>query len=66
MGPWPIPTINTALLLTSGVTLTWAHHALLAGKRSQLILGLVAATVLLGAIFMCLQVYEYMPRLHRN
>ena len=41
MGPWPIPTINTALLLTSGVTLTWAHHALLAGKRNQLIQGLV-------------------------
>ncbi len=59
MGPWPIPTINTALLLTSGVTLTWAHHALLAGKRSQLIQGLVL-TILLGAIFMCLQAYEYM------
>ncbi|CAG2156149.1 cytochrome c oxidase subunit 3 [Cupriavidus numazuensis] len=59
MGPWPIPTINTALLLMSGVTLTWAHHALLAGKRSQLIQGLVL-TVLLGAIFMCFQAYEYM------
>ncbi len=59
MGPWPIPTINTALLLMSGLTLTWAHHALLAGKRSQLIQGLVL-TILLGAIFMCLQVYEYM------
>ena len=59
IGPWPIPTINTALLLTSGVTLTWAHHALLANKRGQLIWGL-ALTVLLGAIFMVLQVYEYM------
>ncbi|MHA7678983.1 cytochrome c oxidase subunit 3 [Cupriavidus sp. PET2-C1] len=58
MGPWPIPTINTALLLMSGVTLTWAHHALLANKRSQLIQGLVL-TILLGAIFMCFQVYEY-------
>ena len=63
MGPWPIPTINTALLLTSGVTLTWAHHALLAGKRNQLIQGLVL-TILLGAIFMCLQVYEYMHAYH--
>ena len=35
MGPWPIPTINTALLLTSGVTLTIAHHALIAGQRAQ-------------------------------
>ncbi|AOY91879.1 cytochrome c oxidase subunit 3 [Cupriavidus sp. USMAA2-4] len=58
MGPWPIPTINTALLLTSGVTLTWAHHALLAGKRSQVIQGLVL-TILLGAVFMGFQAYEY-------
>ena len=35
MGPFPIPTINTALLLTSGVTLTIAHHALRAGHRSK-------------------------------
>ena len=35
MGPWPIPTINTALLLTSGVTLTIAHHALIANQRAQ-------------------------------
>jgi len=33
MGPWPLPTINTALLLTSGVTLTIAHHALIANHR---------------------------------
>lgn len=59
MGPWPIPTINTALLLMSGVTLTWAHHALLAGKRNQVIQGLVL-TILLGAVFMGFQVYEYM------
>ncbi len=59
MGPWPIPTINTALLLASGVTLTWAHHALLQGKRSQVIQGL-SLTILLGAIFMGFQVYEYM------
>jgi cytochrome c oxidase subunit 3 len=35
MGPFPIPTINTALLLTSGVTLTIAHHALRAGHRAR-------------------------------
>ena len=35
MGPWPLPTINTALLLTSGVTLTIAHHALIANQRAQ-------------------------------
>lgn len=59
MGPWPIPTINTALLLTSGVTLTIAHHALIAGQRGKLIFNL-ALTVLLGAIFMGFQAYEYM------
>ncbi|AVR95487.1 cytochrome c oxidase subunit 3 [Pseudoduganella armeniaca] len=59
MGPFPIPTINTALLLTSGVTLTIAHHALQAGKRAKTIVWL-AATILLGAIFMGFQAYEYM------
>ena len=59
MGPFPIPTINTALLLTSGVTLTIAHHALRAGHRAKTAIWLFA-TVLLGATFMGFQVYEYM------
>ncbi|MFP5390362.1 MAG: cytochrome c oxidase subunit 3 [Gammaproteobacteria bacterium] len=58
MGPFPIPTINTALLLTSGVTLTIAHHALRAGHRSKTAFWLFL-TVLLGAIFMGFQAYEY-------
>ena len=58
MGPFPIPTINTALLLTSGVTLTIAHHALRAGHRSKTAIWLFA-TVLLGAVFMGFQAYEY-------
>ncbi len=58
MGPWPIPTINTALLLTSGVTLTIAHHALIMGQRNKTAIWLFA-TVLLGAIFMGFQAYEY-------
>lgn len=58
MGPWPLPTINTALLLTSGVTLTVAHHALLAGQRSKTI-AWMWATVLLGAVFLVVQGYEY-------
>ena len=49
MGPWPLPTINTALLLTSGVTLTIAHHALIAGRRASTILWMWI-TVLLGAL----------------
>ena len=59
MGPFWIPTINTALLLLSGVTLTISHHALRAGHRAQTAIWL-AATVLLGAIFMGFQAYEYM------
>ncbi len=58
MGPFPIPTINTALLLTSGVTLTIAHHALRAGQRGKTAFWLFL-TVLLGATFMGFQVYEY-------
>ena len=58
MGPWPLPTINTALLLTSGVTLTIAHHALIAGQRSKTIFWMWV-TVILGASFVCVQAYEY-------
>tara|TARA_B100001989_G_scaffold214088_1_gene164237 strand:- start:56 stop:925 length:870 start_codon:yes stop_codon:yes gene_type:complete len=58
MGAWGLPAINTAILLTSGVTLTWAHHALKEMKRFQLIIGL-GLTVLLGAIFMYFQALEY-------
>ena len=47
MGAWGIPAINTALLLSSGATITWAHWGLLRNNRTPLILGL-AATVLLG------------------
>jgi cytochrome c oxidase subunit 3 len=52
------PTINTALLLTSGVTLTIAHHALKDNRRGALAFWL-AATVALGAVFMGFQAYEY-------
>ncbi len=58
MGPFWLPTINTALLLTSGVTLTIAHHALIAGQRSKTIFWMWI-TVLLGATFMGVQAYEY-------
>lgn len=58
MGPWPIPTINTMLLLTSGVTLTIAHHALVAGERAKTI-GFMWLTVLLGVTFLGFQIFEY-------
>ncbi|HEU4852785.1 MAG TPA: cytochrome c oxidase subunit 3 [Telluria sp.] len=59
MGPFPIPTINTALLLSSGVTLTISHHALRLGQRGKAAFWL-AATILLGFTFMGFQAYEYM------
>jgi cytochrome c oxidase subunit III len=58
MTPFWLPTINTALLLTSGVTLTIAHHALVVGKRSKTIL-FMWMTVLLGIVFLIVQGYEY-------
>jgi len=58
VGPFWLPTINTALLLTSGVTLTIAHHALREDHRGKTIFWL-AATVLLGFIFVGCQAYEY-------
>lgn len=56
--PWHIPFVNTLVLLLSGTTVTWAHHALLEGNRKGLRQGLWL-TVLLGAFFTSLQVYEY-------
>ena len=58
MAAWGIPAINTALLLSSGATVTWAHWSLLAGRRRQLNLGLLL-TVLLGFSFISLQAWEY-------
>jgi len=58
MAAWGIPAINTALLLTSGVTVTIAHWALKVNNRGQLILWL-GLTILLGVLFLALQAYEY-------
>ena len=58
MTPFWLPTINTALLLTSGVTLTIAHHALQVGNRGRTI-AFMWLTVLLGLVFLFVQGYEY-------
>jgi len=58
MTPLWLPTINTALLLTSGVTLTIAHHLLREGKRGATVLWMWI-TVLLGIAFILVQGYEY-------
>mgnify|MGYP001814999966 CR=1 FL=1 len=58
LNPFEVPLLNTAVLLASGVTVTWAHHALIAGERVRGLQGL-GFTVLLGAYFTFLQVGEY-------
>ncbi len=58
MGAFGLPLLNTLLLLSSGVTCTWAHHGLLAKNRDQLIKGLIA-TVGLGFLFVICQAIEY-------
>jgi cytochrome c oxidase subunit 3 len=56
--PWHLPLINTLILLLSGTTVTWAHHALQHGDRKGAIQGLIL-TVLLGMSFTAVQIYEY-------
>jgi cytochrome c oxidase subunit III len=63
MTPFWLPTINTALLLSSGVTLTIAHHALIAGARPKTI-AFMWLTVLLGLTFLSVQGYEYFHAYH--
>lgn len=56
--PWHLPLLNTLILLTSGTTITWAHHALLHNDRKGVKYGLWL-TIALGALFSCVQAYEY-------
>jgi cytochrome c oxidase subunit 3 len=56
--PFDIPFLNTLILLLSGCSVTWAHHALREGHRDQFLQGL-GVTIILGAIFSALQAYEY-------
>jgi len=56
--PFHLPLVNTLILLTSGTTVTWAHHALLNNDRKGLINGLIL-TVVLGMLFTCIQAWEY-------
>ncbi len=61
--PWHLPLMNTLVLLLSGTTVTYAHHAMQEGNRKGATYGLLA-TVLLGAFFTVLQVVEYQHGLH--
>lgn len=56
--PLEIPLLNTVILLSSGVTITWAHHRLISGNYTQTSQGLLF-TVILGIYFSILQGFEY-------
>lgn len=56
--PFQVPLLNTAILLSSGVTVTWAHHSLIENNHSQTTQGLFF-TIILGIYFTILQAYEY-------
>ncbi|MGI9352618.1 MAG: cytochrome c oxidase subunit 3 [Rhizobiaceae bacterium] len=58
LDPWHLPLFNTVILLLSGTTVTWAHHALIEGDRKTL-KGMLLVTVLLGILFSFVQGYEY-------
>ena len=55
---YTVPLTNTFLLLTSGATVTWAHHALLARAKKHTLVALIF-TLILATLFTCLQGFEY-------
>jgi cytochrome c oxidase subunit 3 len=59
LDPWQIPLLNTILLLSSGASVTWAHHSILLGSKKEASLALLA-TILLATIFTALQGFEYL------
>jgi hypothetical protein len=58
INPFELPLLNTVILLSSGVTVTYAHHSLIQGNRAGALYGLVA-TVILAVIFTAFQGIEY-------
>jgi cytochrome c oxidase subunit 3 len=58
INPFELPLLNTVILLSSGVTVTYAHHSLIQGDRKGSLYGLVA-TVFLAVIFTAFQGVEY-------
>nr|YP_007374579.1 cytochrome c oxidase subunit III [Caecilia volcani]ACS37033.1 cytochrome c oxidase subunit III [Caecilia volcani] len=58
LDPFEVPLLNTAVLLASGVTVTWAHHSIMVNNRKEAIHALIL-TVTLGLYFTALQAMEY-------
>ncbi|MBN8551333.1 MAG: cytochrome c oxidase subunit 3 [Caulobacterales bacterium] len=65
LNPWHLPFLNTVILLLSGTTVTWAHHALQVGNRKEAKYGLFL-TIGLGALFTAIQAYEYQHIIHEH
>jgi len=59
LDPWKIPLLNTIILLSSGASVTYTHHSILAGDKKASILGLIC-TIVLAVIFTAFQAFEYM------
>nr|YP_010531735.1 cytochrome c oxidase subunit III [Aspidoscelis sexlineatus]UXX18680.1 cytochrome c oxidase subunit III [Aspidoscelis sexlineatus]UXX18693.1 cytochrome c oxidase subunit III [Aspidoscelis sexlineatus]UXX18706.1 cytochrome c oxidase subunit III [Aspidoscelis sexlineatus]UXX18719.1 cytochrome c oxidase subunit III [Aspidoscelis sexlineatus] len=58
LNPMEVPLLNTAVLLASGITVTWAHHAIMSGKHKEATQALTL-TIILGLYFTLLQAMEY-------
>lgn len=58
VAPWSWPLANTALLISSGITVTWAHRAMVSRNRKEVTQGLLA-TITYAILFTCIQFYEY-------
>ena len=56
--PWEVPLLNTLILLCSGATVTYAHHAITCGSKIEAVFGLIL-TVILAVIFTGFQAFEY-------
>ena len=58
LNPFSVPLLNTAILLSSGATVTWAHYNIIQGIKSEAVMALLV-TVFLGMVFTGLQIFEY-------
>jgi len=65
LDPFHLPLVNTLILLLSGTTVTWSHHALQQGNRKDAKLGLLL-TIILGIAFTSIQAYEYNHIIHEK